>query len=418
MLTEPDRASLVPFACLLLVLSGCSESSRPREQDAGSNPATVAANSAGDVAESNAPAAGATSDAPLSDGGKHGVVASDAAGDRDGNDVMNELDTDGPSAAPAVGLEDGPSGADDPDAAGASGTETGGRLAEQLKNVVIPPPWLADATTSYDTNEPWEKARLEIRRLLGIGQIESHREALKLTWIYYQNDNMGNGHEYPMYTFLGGEPLWSILAHREFLAKEHENTPIHAYVSLASLYAQYGEFEQAEKTLEVANAGLPEPPWRIMRQADLQLAFGDLYAAWGKLDQAKMCYGKAAKLYPAARPPYGGHLLPRRANEARSKLELLTLKTLELSTLRDGRYQDKALGYAGDINVTTFISSGRIADVKLRHEEKIDQNACVLIPQWIVEKQSLDVDGISGATVTRAAIINGTYRCLKKAGLK
>jgi uncharacterized protein with FMN-binding domain len=54
----------------------------------------------------------------------------------------------------------------------------------------------------------------------------------------------------------------------------------------------------------------------------------------------------------------------------------------------------------------------------VKHQEKIDQNACVIIPQRIISKRSLKVDGISGATVTKDAIVSGTFRVLKKAGLE
>jgi uncharacterized protein with FMN-binding domain len=155
-----------------------------------------------------------------------------------------------------------------------------------------------------------------------------------------------------------------------------------------------------------------------MRKADLLDAYGDLYAAWNQPDEAKRYYAQATQVYPTAKPPYGGHLLPRRAAKVQAKLDLLTFRSLETASLRDGQYRDKALGYVGDIDVTLVIEEGKIADIKLRHEEKIDQNACVLIPQWIVEQQSLQVDGISGATVTKDAIVNGVYRCLKKAGLQ
>ncbi len=191
-------------------------------------------------------------------------------------------------------------------------------LSELLSELTIPPTWMADVQTGYDTSHEWKDARLEIRRLLGIGKQETHREALKLTWLYYQADNMNDGHEYPMYTFLGGEPLWSIVAHREFLAQPHENTPIHAYITLASLYAQFGEFEQAEATLQQAMNRLPDPPWKMMRQADLWLEQGNLYAAWGKTDLAKEKYAAAVKTYPLAKPPYGGNLLARRAADAQA----------------------------------------------------------------------------------------------------
>ena len=155
-----------------------------------------------------------------------------------------------------------------------------------------------------------------------------------------------------------------------------------------------------------------------MRRADLLVAYGDLYAAWDRPDQAKKYYAAAAKLYPRAKPPYGRHLLPRRAAKARAKLDLLVFRSLSSAKLRDGTYRDVALGYADDIHLTVVVDQGRIADIKVRHKEKIDQNACVLVPRWIVQQQSLQVDGISGATVSQDAIVNGTYRCLKKAGLK
>lgn len=291
-------------------------------------------------------------------------------------------------------------------------------LEDSLAAIQIPPSWLADIQTSYDTTNPWKEARLEIRRLLGLGRPGSHREAIKLTWIYLQKNDIGDGHEYPMYTFLGGEPLWSIRAHEEFVKKPHENTPIHSYLTLASLYAQFGAFEQAKASLDAASEGLPEPPWHMMRKADLADAYGDLYAAWGKTDEAKRSYAEAIESYPKAKPPYGGHLLPRRAAKVQSKLDLLAFRSLETAVLKDGTYRDKALGYVGDIHVTLVVRDGKIANITTQHEEKIDQNACVLIPQRIIDQQSLEVDGISGATVTKNSIVNGVYRCLKKAGLE
>ena len=291
-------------------------------------------------------------------------------------------------------------------------------LDELLAKLEVPPPWLDGVSTQWDTSKPWKDARLEVRRLLGFGRVETHREALKLTWLYLQKGDIGDGHEVPMYTFLGGEPVWSVRAHEEFLAKPHENPPTHVHLTLASLYTKFGEFEKAKATLDVAMNDLPGPPWQVMRKADVLDALGDVYAAWGNTDDAKRCYAESVALYPTAKPPYGGHLLPRRAARVQSKLDLLTFRSLATVALRDGQYQDQALGYAGDIGVTVVIREGKIADIQLKHEEKIDQNACVLIPQRMIAAQSLQVDGISGATVTKDAIVHGVYRSLRKAGLR
>ena len=295
---------------------------------------------------------------------------------------------------------------------------TGQSLEQQIANLVIPPAWLMDTKPKWDTSQPWGKGRLEIRRLLGFGKDQQRREAIQLMWAYKQKGDMGNEHEYPMYTHLGNELVWSIAAHREFLAKDHENPPVYAMKSLAAIYTAFGKFELAKEQIDTAMRNLPAPPWRVMRQAEFHEAYGDLYAAWGKLDEAKHHYAEAVRIYPTAKPKYGGHLLPRRAKKAQSKLDLLSFKALSTATLRDGQFRDKALGYTGDINLAVTVKNGRITHIDVKHTEKIDQNACVLIPERIIAKQSLLVDGISGATVTKDAIVSGAFRALKQAGLK
>ena len=99
------------------------------------------------------------------------------------------------------------------------------------------------------------------------------------------------------------------------------------------------------------------------------------------------------------------------------KWDRLGFKALETASLQDGTYTGEALGYVDDIRVTVKVAGGKISGIQVEHKEKIDQNACVIIPRRIQKEQSLQVDGITGATVTVDAIINGSYRALKKAGL-
>jgi len=54
-------------------------------------------------------------------------------------------------------------------------------------------------------------------------------------------------------------------------------------------------------------------------------------------------------------------------------------------------------------------------DISLGHQEKIEQGARKTIPRQIVERQSLDVDAITGATVTVQAIVEAVYRALESA---
>lgn len=295
------------------------------------------------------------------------------------------------------------------------------RLEEQLAAFTIPPAWLASVQPKWSTAKPWKEGRQEIRNLLGKGDDASRREGIKLTWDYLQKNDIGDGHEYGMYMFLGGEPLWAIHVYREWLARDdHSYPPYFGVKALAALYAQYGVFEEAEKVLTKSMSfKSPDPKWNEVRAAELNDAFGDLYAAWGKMDQAKTRYQEAARLFPLGKPPYGKHLLPRKAKKVQAKLDLLSTASLDGASLRDGQYRETSLGYSGDVQLVVQVKGGRMVNVRVtKHQEKIDQNACVLIPQRMSDAQSLQVDGVSGATVTRDAIVSGALSALKKAGLE
>jgi hypothetical protein len=196
------------------------------------------------------------------------------------------------------------------------------RLEEQLAAFTIPPAWLASVRPKWSTTKPWKEGRQEIRNLLGKGDDASRREGIKLTWDYLQKNDIGDGHEYGMYMFLGGEPLWAIHVYREWLARDdHSYPPYFGVKALAALYTQYGLFSEAEKVLENGMTfKSPDPKWNEVRAAELNDAFGDLYAAWGKIDQAKASYQEAARLFPLGKPPYGKHLLPRKAKKVRLSL--------------------------------------------------------------------------------------------------
>jgi uncharacterized protein with FMN-binding domain len=284
--------------------------------------------------------------------------------------------------------------------------------------LVIPPPWLETVETGYDTTQPWKEARLEVRRLLEIGTERDRREALKLMWIYRENEDISDGHEYPMYTFLGGEPAWSLVAHEQFLALPAGKHAMHAHRSLAALYAGFREYAKAQAVLDRGLSNLPAAPWEVLAKAELLEVRGDVFARAGEIDAAKRAYAEAARLFPTARPSYGAHLLPKKAARARAKLDLLSARTLDTATLADGEFRGRALGYAKDLDVTVSVRARKIVEVRVRHRETISHDAEHIVPAWIVTRQSLDVDGITGATLTRDAIVSAALQALRRAGLE
>ena len=290
-------------------------------------------------------------------------------------------------------------------------------LQQALAELKVPPAWFDETRTSWDVAKPWKEGRIEIRRLLALSTTAGNRQAIKLTCLYREKKDIGDGHEYPMYLYLGGETAWATRAYEDFL-RGNADRNTHAYLDLTSCYSHFGEYGKAAETLKRAMANLPTDHWRIARQADVHDAWGDLYAEMGDKEQARAHYAKAVELYPRSTQPYGRHLLARRAAKVKAKLDMLDMDRLRPGEIPDGRYTGDSPGYVGPLSVTVTVRSGRIADIRLKHKEKIHQNATEIIPRRIIEAQSLKVDAITGATVTCQAIVDATFRALKKAGRK
>jgi uncharacterized protein with FMN-binding domain len=292
-------------------------------------------------------------------------------------------------------------------------------LQKALEQLVIPPEWFATTALHWDTNKPWKDARLEVRRLLGL-EGDSIREAVKLTWLYSQKGDIGNGHELPMYLFMSGNYAWAVREYPPHLKTVEGKGATHEYMCYASCLEHFGEYDKALEVVNHALKDLPPAPWRISSRAGIENHLGDLYAKMGHLPQAREHYAEAIRLYPTSDQPNGRHLLIRQVGRVQTKLKLLALEMLQNTPLRDGTYVGKSLGYADakDMETTVTIRGGKITDVQVKHAEKIDLGATSIIPKRIVAQQSLKVDGITGATVTCQAIVDGAFQALKQAGLQ
>ena len=290
-----------------------------------------------------------------------------------------------------------------------------GKLDRAIAELETPPDWFDGVTVRYDMGEPWQKARQHVRKLLAAYE---NREAMKISVLYHQQGRGSqDGHEHPMYLFLGGEHVWAAKVYKERLAKR-DKTYAWECGALASLYMRFGDHAQAIEVLEIGLQHLPDPPGRVFTQAGLHDKLGDVHADKGDTQQAAAHYRKAMALFRVAKPKYGRHLLPQRISKVQAKLDLLGRKALDLGGARDGVYRGQSLGYGTPLHATVRIQGGRIADVRLQHKEKIEQHATTTVPKQIVERQSLAVDAVTGATVTVQAIVEATYRALKSAGVQ
>lgn len=88
---------------------------------------------------------------------------------------------------------------------------------------------------------------------------------------------------------------------------------------------------------------------------------------------------------------------------------------ISLGDLKDGVYQGEAKGFAGRIITEVTIRESKITEIKVldHHESKgWYEEVFMTLPREIIRKQSLQVDGISGATKTSKGLIKSVAKAV------
>ena len=102
---------------------------------------------------------------------------------------------------------------------------------------------------------------------------------------------------------------------------------------------------------------------------------------------------------------------------SRNHIEEEVDPVLEDASYKDGTYEGSATGYSGKMTVSVTIASGEITEINIVETGDDDEyliDAKDVIPE-IIEKQSLEVDSISGATHSSKGIIKAVGNALESA---
>lgn len=95
-----------------------------------------------------------------------------------------------------------------------------------------------------------------------------------------------------------------------------------------------------------------------------------------------------------------------------------TYNISESGNWKDGTYTETAKGKKGDFEVSVTIKDGTISEISVGdNQETPDKGGVVIdtLPGQMLEKQTYDVDAVSGATVTSDALKDAVARCLEQA---
>ena len=83
----------------------------------------------------------------------------------------------------------------------------------------------------------------------------------------------------------------------------------------------------------------------------------------------------------------------------------------------NGDFEGKATGYSGDLDVSVHIENGEIKSIETNHKETkaVGGQAIEKMTDEIIGQNSTDLDNISGATISSAALISAVNDALEKA---
>lgn len=94
-------------------------------------------------------------------------------------------------------------------------------------------------------------------------------------------------------------------------------------------------------------------------------------------------------------------------------MDNIQIQDIVLHDIADGTYTGKADGNVIQVEVEVIINSHQITDIKiLKHKNNKGENAEKIIYD-IIEQQTIDVDSISGATLSSLMIKDAIQNALK-----
>lgn len=102
-------------------------------------------------------------------------------------------------------------------------------------------------------------------------------------------------------------------------------------------------------------------------------------------------------------------------------VSMMTACKKEVAKWNDGEYIAKGKGHNSDIMVKVEIEANKINSIIiLEHNEtpNLSDVALEKLPQHILEKQTWEVDTITGATVTSKGIIEAVNKALEEAAVE
>ena len=202
------------------------------------------------------------------------------------------------------------------------------------------------------------------------------------------------------------------------LLAEHSFEDWRELLALAVIYRVLGDRKSSDEAIERGIAAGQKNLWQQVSVGSRGII---LFYINGNRQKVRQYVPAYLKSYQAFLSQEGGQVLGTLIGQHR--MVLLIRKSLDepiavdLTALPDGTFLGQSPGIQFPIQVSVTVTGGKIADVKVTEiNETRPFNAAEYVPAKIVERQSLDVDAVTGATVTSLGIVHAVREALRTAG--
>ena len=91
----------------------------------------------------------------------------------------------------------------------------------------------------------------------------------------------------------------------------------------------------------------------------------------------------------------------------------MQINNVDLNSLSDGTYRGSFRGYRWSNSVEVVIESNRIADIRITEKHRFHREELIQeLTSRVIDEQSIDVDTVSGATVSSKAFLKAIENAL------
>jgi uncharacterized protein with FMN-binding domain len=205
----------------------------------------------------------------------------------------------------------------------------------------------------------------------------------------------------------------------EALLKQHTFQDWRELFDLAVAYQSMKDLKRSDAAVAAAvAAGAKQTIWDRVSAAGRGLI---LFYGNGNLEQVKRQLPSYHRAYQDLVSQEGGkkladHIVGLNVMVTAITGELDKADPVSFKQLRDGVFEGESPAFNSPIRVSVTVWNGDLCEIKVtRQAEKRCFNALQSIPAQILKQHSLEVDGVTGATVTSLAIKNVVREAVRKA---